>query len=481
MDALRAFAPTASQPWDAPTAAHLARRAGFGARPEEISELVALGPVDAVERFVGEPERDEALEAELESLGPELDLAGMEPGAYGGQTFDLLRRRWIYRMVRGRTPLTEKLALFWHDHFACQSSKVVRTWLCHQQLELFRAHALGSFRSLLGAVASNPAMLVFLDNRLSEKSAPNENWARELMELFTLGVDRYSQRDVTELARVFTGWTTERADSTEFVYDPELHDEDDKSLLGQVIAGRSGEAGRREGHEALELLLGRRDCALFLADKLARWFAQHEPPAEVVEALADTLVENDYQLRPTLRRLFRSAWFYAPEQRFALYKNPVELLVGACRLLDLNNPHLFHPERHAHAMGMRLFEPPSVAGWDHGPEWVRTGTVAPRLNLALDLSEQAHASRSVAGRCSLDLDALAGTSESGQAADELVDALGARLLQRPLEDEQRAALIELVDSYGTPPSDEREARRFRRARVRAALHLCLACPQFTLA
>ena len=448
---------------------------------------MGLGPEGAVSRFVDFGEEDEALDREIAALGPELDLRSKRPGAYGAATTGRLRRWWVYRMVRGAEPLQEKLALFWHDHFACQESKVIRTHLLLAQNELFRAFAAAPFGELLRAVARDPAMLVFLDNRLSEKGRPNENWARELVELFTLGVDRYTQRDVTELARVFTGWTTPRPDSAEFRFEPGLHDTGDKELLGRTIRGRAGERGIEEGDEAIEIILGREECSRFLAGKLLAWFADDGPAPAVQEELAARLRSSNYSIREALRALFRSAWFHAPERRFGLYKHPVELAVSAARAVELQNVHLFGLEQHLESMGMELFEPPSVAGWDHGEAWVRTGSVAPRLNFALALSELAHARRRIAGRASLDLDALAGAGD-GTAA--LVAALAGRLLQRPLEPGQAEALAGFLDTLGPEPADSsgspgapggREARAWRRERIRAGLHLVLATPQFALA
>jgi len=482
MQLLSPFQPTRDDPWDADKAAHLARRAGFGATPDELRELVELGPEAAVARFVDHPERDDALEARLAGL-PELDVMSFGVGSYGLVEKQMLRQRWLYRMVETTAPLVEKLALLWHDHFACQASKVTRARLARDQNFLLRRRASGSFRALLGDVARDPAMLVFLDNRISVKESPNENWARELVELFTLGVDRYTQRDVTELARVFTGWTTPRADSDEFEFDAAAHDPEDKEVFGTTISGRRGPRGEREGDEALDLILARDDAPMFIAGKLCGWFADHATDPAVVAEVAAELRAHDWSIREALRTLFASRWFFAPERRFARFKNPVELVVGAARGLGVQNSHLAGLEDALVQLGMQLFEPPSVAGWDHGEAWVQTGSVAPRLNLALALSELPHAGRTITGRATLDLDVIGASGDAGR----LVDALASRLCLAPLSAAQREAIVAYLDaelpaiprdSEDGPGDDPEHALRDRRRdRARAAIHLVLSSPQ----
>jgi len=478
VEPLEPFADTPTTPWDRRRAAHLARRAGFGASGAELDRLVALGPSGAVAHFVDAPAEDAGLDREVAALGSALDPGALGPGAYGRANTDRLRRWWLYRMVRTAVPLREKIALFWHDHFAVQEGIVIRTQLLAAQNATLRRHGLGTFGALLAQVARDPAMLVFLDNRLSTKESPNENWARELLELFTLGVDEYTQQDVRELARVFTGWTTPTADSTEFHFVPEQHDTGDKVVLGRKIAGRIGPAGETEGDEALAHILKVPAHTRFLARKLIEWFGNHEAPVEVVDALAAVLRANGGSIAETLRVLFASYWFHGDSQDHALYRNPVELVVSAARALEIQNPHLAQLELHTAALGMELFEPPSVAGWEHGSTWVRTGSVAPRLNFALELAELPHAGRAITGRATIDLDRLAAGSE--YEGEVLLDLLCDRLLQQPLEADQRAAVLESLEPMDTA-LDSRDRRDRGRLRVRALVHLLLASPQFTLA
>lgn len=488
-DLFTPFEPTASDPWDAAKALHLARRAGFGATASEAEELVALGPEGAVERFVGYSPEDAALEADLAARGGALVDFTVERGV---GPVDPLRRWWLYRMVHGGQPLQEKLVLLWHDHFACQESKVVRQPMLLTQNKTFRGLGGGPFRALLGAVARDAAMLHFLDNRVSTKEAPNENWARELLELFALGVDQYTQRDVVELARVFTGWTTADQDGYRFEFDPALHDADDKVFFGAPLAGRAGAAGIEEGDEALDRITQHPECARFVATKLLGWFATHDLPAEpsvlpAIDALAEVLRAHDLDVQSALRVLFRSRWFYAPERRFAMLRNPVEYVVAAARALGVQNADRAGLERATQRMGMQLLEPPSVGGWEHGAAWAGPGTAAARLEVALALSELPHAARRTVGRATIDLAALGAESGDGAAA-ALVDALLARVCPDllpsgvlALDSERRAALLDFARGALARAPRELEPAKRRRIAVRAVLHVLLALPEVALA
>jgi uncharacterized protein (DUF1800 family) len=469
---LAPFIPSPGDPWDAAHAAHLLRRAGFGGPPAEVERLAARSPAEAVESLLDFETGAAAFEESVEEHRPEFDAA------HGvGARMDGLRREWIYRMVHTPHPLREKLTLFWHDHFALQESVVVREPLVRLHVDTLRAHGAGPFRGLLRAVAADPGMLVQLDNRLNEAGAPNENYARELMELHALGVDNYSQRDVVALARVFTGWSTPQPHVPEFVFNAERHDARDKLFLGRTIEGRGGQRGLAEGEEALDLIVAQDACASFLASKLLRWFASHAPPLEVVSELAAALRENGLDVSGALRTLFSSTWFHAREQRFALYKNPLEMAVCAARGLGLQNAHLAGLEQLARRMGMHLFEPPSVAGWEHGAAWVNSGAIVQRFNSALAISELPHTSRAIVGHPALDFDALC---EVAGDTGRLADALAARLLQRALAPAQRAALVAFLDEAAAAGEPGRSAQKRWRDVTRAAVHLVLCVPEYAL-
>ncbi len=471
MKFLQPYTPTPDDPWNHAKASHLARRAGFGATPNRLEDMVALGVEGAVGELIAGPADESPFEQALERAGA--------TQARDGRNVDALRREWFFRMVHGPDPLREKLVLFWHDHFATQESKVIRAPLIYDQLATLRRHAMGRFPDLISAIAKDPAMLVLLDNRLSDAANPNENWARELLELYTLGVDHYTQGDVVELARIFTGWTTPEAHVPEFQFRPEMHDSGDKVLFGSELVGRSGADGMAEGIEALARIVARADCPRFLADKLCRWFVSHEPDPLGVAEVAEVLRRNGLDLAATLSQLFRSRWFYAPSQRFALYKNPVELAVSTLRLLEVQNAHLAGLERLTRSMGMQLYEAPSVAGWEHGEGWVDSGAVVQRFHFALEVSDLPHSTRNVVGRPATNLDQLAGGDDPDP--HELVERLSLRLLQRPLDEWRHSVLVTYLEEADLRAEADESVARRRRRRTRALVHLLLTTPEYAVA
>ncbi len=482
MELLEPFEPTPEDPWDFAKAAHLARRAGFGEPPGRVAELVRMGPEAAVDAFVDFPEVDEPLEREIELRGGDLtDLDGDVEPPHG--LAEAVRRWWLYRMVRGSSPLQEKLTLCWHDHFACQTSDAPNARLMLHQNRTFRRLGAGRFGDLLRAVARDPAMLVFLDGRSNVASNPNENWARELLELFTLGLDRYTQQDVVEIARAFTGWTTKARDSLEFRFDPDSHDAGDKVVFGRGLRGRSGPEGIEEGEEVLARILADPQCHRYVAARLVSRFVHDAPtdagsPADaaqsaLTEAVAAELAARDGDVRETLRTLFRSRAFHDPRWQFARLKSPVELAVSALRPLGVQGPHLMALTAWLRRMGMDLLQPPSVAGWDGGPAWIQTGFVVERANFALAVSTLAHATRRVDGAAAADFDAWA---PAGADDGRLVDELARRLLQRPLRRAQRRELLLYLaeDEFHENPEP------LERRKARALVHLLMATPEFAL-
>jgi len=466
-------------------AAHLARRAGFGATEPQLAALVEMGREAAVSHFVDFPLDDTSLSDAIRDAGGDLSVIEFGTDAMENEsTNDVVqrvRRWWLYRMVQGNHPLQEKLTLLWHDHFACQQSKILRLEQYLGQNKMFRRNAAGSFRTLVTRVAEDPGMLTYLDNRLNETANPNENWSRELLELFTLGVDNgYDQQDVWELARVFTGWTTPDLNTAEFIFRPELHDATDKVLFGRPIKGRAGPEGVQEGYEALERILDRPECATFLAFKLLGWFVTHEPSAADAERYGQIMRQHDGSIREALRAMFLSDAFYDELEGAPFYRNPVEFVVSAARLLEIQNTHVFALNHHTRLMGMDLFEPPSVAGWEHGEIWVNSSSTVHRFNYALDLSDLPHSRRTVAGRTVLNLDALAGAEgDDDMPHAELVDRLSRRLFQREIP--SREAVIAFLDDADSWLEAGSSPRSKRRAKTRAAVHLLLTSPEFALA
>ncbi len=280
-----------------------------------------------------------------------------------------LRAWWIEEMRVTPSPLTERMTLFWHNHFVSSAQKVRYARLMYAQNATLRANALGNFGTLLHAASKDPAMLVYLDGAQSRKQQPNENFAREGMELFTLGEGHYTEQDIKEAARAFTGWSVDR-DTGAYRYRPALHDNGVKAVFGR--------SGNLDGDAVLDLILERPETARFIVAKLWREFISPEPDPREVERIAQVLREHDYDLQPALRALFLSPAFWAEDNRGTLVKSPVELVVGTLRQLEVE-PSASLPFAVAVAgMGQTLFAPPNVKGWPGGEVWINSTTLLAR-------------------------------------------------------------------------------------------------------
>jgi uncharacterized protein (DUF1800 family) len=280
-----------------------------------------------------------------------------------------LRGWWLREMAVTSSPLTERMTLFWHSHFVSAQPKVRVTRLMYRQNGVLRANALGNFGTLLHAIAKDPAMLVYLDGARNRAGAPNENFAREVMELFTLGEGHYTQTDVEEAARAFTGWSVNR-ETGEFVFRPMLHDYGEKTVFG--------ETGRLDGDAVLDLLLARRDTAVYVTTKLWREFVSPEPDPVEVERIAARFRDSGYDIKTVLRELLLCDAFYAKENRGVLVKSPIELVVGALRSLGLEVERGVPFALAAAAMGQNVLSPPNVKGWPGGVVWINTATLLAR-------------------------------------------------------------------------------------------------------
>ena len=382
------LAPTPSQgaatDWNAQRAEHLLNRAGFGARPAEIHGAVQMGHEAFVEHLLtGGVSRDAYFAANYIDRTVAPQVAGDVPLDEKARR-ELRRRKraqdeeqvvdfntwWIERMLSGDDPLREKMTLFWHGHFASSQRVVRNSYEMVRQNELFYRHALGRFADLAHGIVRDPAMLGFLDNDDNRKGEPNENLARELMELFTLGEGNYTEEDVKEAARALTGWTD--ADGR-FKVVKRRHDEGSKTVLGRT--------GRFDGDGLVEILLDQPACGRFLARKLIAWFEGVEPDAERAAFYGDFFAANDYDLTVFLRRLFRDPAFYRDEVLGNRISSPLEQMVGSARRLGMRPPARLILAS-ASVLGQRPLFPPSVKGWDEGEAWITTSSLMTRGNLA---------------------------------------------------------------------------------------------------
>ncbi|QDV33382.1 DUF1800 domain-containing protein [Tautonia plasticadhaerens] len=369
------FEPTGPEPWDLARVAHLHRRAGFLASWEALRRDLDAGPEESVSRLLeGEAVALDGTPApEFERL---MDALARGPGTAGEGPG--LQSAWLYRMIFSPHPLRERMTLFWHDHFATSIEKVGDARLMRRQNDLLRRLALGSFDELLRAIARDPAMLVWLDATANRKGRPNENYAREVMELFSIGRGHYTERDVREAARAFTGTFVLRGT---YRHDPREFDGGEKSILGRT--------GPFDGEAVAGILLDRPECARFLARKLFRLFISEVevPPDELIEPVAASYRESGYDSRVPVEMILRSRLFFDPLMRRRRVKSPVEFAVGTIRALEILSPTVPTDElaRACGRMGQSLFAPPSVAGWDGGPAWINTTTTLARSNAVLAL------------------------------------------------------------------------------------------------
>jgi len=369
------FEPSAGRDWNLSSVAHLHRRAGFAAPWAVLKRDLTAGPRKSVDRLLegdsktttGSPaaEFESTIASMADQLAPSADLARIQG-------------IWLYRMIFTPHPLRERMTLFWHNHFATSNVKVQSPLLMQRQNDLLRAHSLGDFRALLTAMGKDPAMLIWLDSTINKKAKPNENYAREVMELFTLGRGRYSEKDIQEAARAFTGWFVV---NDRFEEVPRHHDDGAKTVLGRT--------GNWTGVDIPRILLEQPACAEFICQKLFAHFvrATDAPSERLVASLAQSFRESGYQIAKPVEMILRSNLFFEPRIRRKLVKSPVEFAVGTIRALEVLNPTV-QSSALADAcgrMGQTLYAPPSVAGWDGGAGWINSTAMLARANLALGL------------------------------------------------------------------------------------------------
>ncbi|MBC7622938.1 MAG: DUF1800 domain-containing protein [Aeromicrobium sp.] len=359
-------------------ARHLLNRTGFAAAMTDIDAMMGLSRKQAADQLLAGT-RDVAMTpppvwvtipitpaSKLRDMTPEERQA--EQRLNNERAIDL-REWWFREMLNTPSPLTEKMTLFWHNHFATSQQKVRYSSLMYQQHVLLRKQALGNFGSMLRQVARDPAMLIYLDNATSRREQPNENFAREVMELFTLGEGNYSEQDIKEMARAFTGWSLDR-ETGEFLFRRGIHDAGVKTIFGQ--------RGNFEGEQALDLILKRPETAVFITRKLWREFVSSTPDEAEVAKLATVFRDSGYNIAKLMQAMLVSDAFYAAENRGSLVKSPVEFVVGTLKLFDITTPNL-RPFVFASAqLGQNLFSPPNVKGWPGGEVWINSATLLGR-------------------------------------------------------------------------------------------------------
>lgn len=431
--------------------AHLFRRAGFGATPEELDQFTAMGYDAAVDWLLTADQRPDAAET---LVGPFV----VDPAKPEGQNREALRRWWLLRMRYTDRPLHEKMTLFWHGLLTSGFRKVNSVAFMHRQNEFLRANALGNFQTLLVGIAKDPAMLQWLDGNNSRRRAPNENFARELLELFSMGIGHYTEHDVREAARAFTGWSINR-EMGEAQFNPRQWDDGVKTFLGHT--------GRWDGNDIIDIVVRQRATAEYVSRRIFAFLAYRDPEPATVARLADVFTASGYNVRMVVREVLLSPEFSSARAYRALVKSPVELVVGALRALDIDTDGEGLPYQ-TRVMGQDLFDPPNVAGWPGGAAWLTSAFWLRRVNFVNAVVTRRRGPQPQTAR----LAAAAPASPAdlvGRFADLLVDGVLAP---------ERRAIIEAVALADAP---ETLTPQYLNRQGRHLLYLLLGGPEYQLA
>lgn len=460
VEAWKPWEPDAKQPWDLKWAGHLFRRAGFGSPLPKLQEAVRYGLPATLEKLLhSDAAANQSFDPVRTSMG-----AGIASRNYEFE----LRGWWIYCLIYNPHPLREKVTLFWHNHFATSIVKVKKTELMFQQNERLYQHALGKFQPFLLDISRDPAMLIWLDSNSNVKGKANENYARELMELFSLGVGHYTEQDIREAARAFTGWHVE---GDKFYFSPTLHDDGPKKVLGQ--------AGNWDGGDIVRLVLEQPAAPLFLVRKLYRFFISEteSPPDALLQPLADQLRKSDYDIAGLVKTMLSSRHFFSAYAYRQRIKSPVEFLLGAASDVGQGFVRPNALITWLNDLGQQLFAPPNVKGWDGGRSWLNTATVVARHNFIQKLT---------AGNGEINLsDPTAGMAVAVDPAnlfrrqkvtepDRILALLADHLFQGDLPATARSRLLAFL-TEGSPKNDQLDQR------IREVTHAMMTMPEYQLA
>lgn len=449
------YVPSAGDPWDLRKAGHLLRRTAFGANDLRLATTLSKSPKQAIaDLFDFDPKQD-----------PLNDLLEQLQGFVTFKDIKAAQEWWFYRMLYTTRPLQERVALFWHGRLTSSAGKVDSANLMSGQIDLYRQQGLGSFRDLLAEAGQDPAMLIWLDGQYNRKGKPNENYAREVMELFSLGIGTYTEDDVKQLARAFTGWQVRGGRA---VFNKGLFDDGTKHIFGQ--------AGDFDSESAVDLILRQPSASPFLSGHLLREFVHPDPSDEMVKHYADRLLVTKWDLKGVLREMLSSRLFFSDWAYRSRIKSPVELAVGAVTALGGKVNTSFLREQTA-KMGQNLLFPPNVKGWDGGEEWINANTVLLRFNFGEALATQRN------GEFARKSDMEKWLLQNGiKTSGDIVDHYAKLLLDGNLSGNVRAELVKYMD-HGTKnePKPFVLEKDSLNDKVRGLLHLLMAMPEFQLA
>jgi uncharacterized protein (DUF1800 family) len=453
-DGLQPYLPS-DRPLDSRWLNHLLRRAAFGTTPARTTQLQGKNLTEVLDWLFNYDT----------SQDPFAPLVDQLEGFVNFNQTSSVASYWYYRMLNSPHPLQERIALFWHNHFATSGGKVERGRLMHQQIQLFRKEGLGSFRDLLIAVSRDPAMLIWLDGQSNRKGKPNENYAREVMELFSLGIGNYSERDIKELARAMTGW---RVQDEEAIFDPKLFDDGAKEIFGTK--------GRYDSESAIDILLKQPACSKFIAKKLLKEFVHPDPAPEHIEHYAKRLVDEKWQIKIVLREMMSSRNFFSDWSYRSRIKSPIELAVGAAQVVGGKVDTSFLRES-CMRMGQNLLNPPNVKGWEGGEDWINANTVMLRFNFAMQMTSQRQ--QEFVRKSELDK----WLKETGvKTAGDVVTYYADLMLDGKLDGDDRG---NFEDFMNRGPKGEKKSfvltTEMVNTKVKGLLHLMMAMPEYQLA
>jgi uncharacterized protein (DUF1800 family) len=454
------YRPSDKNPWDLKKVGHVYRRAAFGGNWDELRAGLDLGPEKLISKLL--KGGDGAADFEKETLRWGQTIRKTNNPAQASEW-------WLYRMLYTPHPLREKLSLFWHNHFATSNAKVLNAGYMMGQYDLIYQHALGNFGDLLQGISKDPAMMIWLDTVQSKKGAPNENYARELMELFSLGIGHYSETDIREAARALTGCEIKDG---KFFDNKAQYDATEKSVLGQK--------GKWKGEDIVRICLEQKACPRFIARKLFRFLISEtlEPTPELIEPLAESFGKG-FDFGKLVETMLRSNLFFSEHAYRARIKGPVDYVLGMVRALE-GRIGTAGVATSLQALGQQVFNPPSVKGWDGGQTWLNGQTLLTRQNLALTLCETRKKEKET-DLDSLPLPILLANRHGKRDDAETVDFFLALFLQNDVPGLTRQKLVDYSRqakgrTYPVYWSDQRKAEHH----VTSVCHLVLTLPEFQL-
>jgi uncharacterized protein (DUF1800 family) len=460
--------------WNRSTARHLLNRAGFGVSFDLIDQFETMGPRRTVNwllqghpgavgvkepDWLGEEQTFQQLRKEFKDLDQEQRRQlRKQKRREERQSIERLKIWWLKRMLTSNHPLQEKMTHFWHGHFATSAQKVKSAYFNYDLNETFRQNALGNFKTLVIKVSQSPAMLRYLDNQKNRKGHPNENFARELMELFTVGIGHYSEMDVKEAARAFTGWMVKDGS---FFENRRQHDDGPKIFLGHK--------GYFDGYDIIDILSKQKAMKEFICRKLWEYFVYEKPDDTVVQQLTLKFKQENYELKPLLKTIFNSKEFYSSRSVRQQIKSPAQLLVNLMDQLDidLDNARDKFLIRAMKRMGQDLFYPPNVKGWPGNRAWINSNTLLARYNLPNDLLYGPFDAKSFFARC------------EGKTVDQNIRWLNDYFIGMEMDQDQRAALRAAIHpqagSKMIVPEPAKSHKRFI-----GVVHLILSSAEYQL-